>query len=75
MGRSKSYRGAPGWESQNTPRGKYTYSTGDIAKPEGTHMNKDGDGTRNVGKVGHNARAKSSSHKASGRNSGPYGES
>ena len=75
MGRSKTYQGSPGFESQNTPRGGYKYSRGDIAKPEGTHMSGEMPTGNPRGKLMAGARDKSKSGKAPGRNSGPYGNS
>lgn len=47
MGKSKSYRGAPGWEGQNTNTGKESkYSSAPAAKFEGTVMSGDGDFTK-----------------------------
>ena len=71
MGSSKSYRGAPGWEAQNTPRGETKVSKGDITKAEGTHTS----GYDDYGRKGHGGRNKSKSGRAPARNKGPHGYS
>jgi hypothetical protein len=44
MGKSKSYRGAPGWEGQNDNKGKESqYSSAPAAKYEGTVESGGGD--------------------------------
>lgn len=74
MGSSKSFRAAPGWESQNTPRGKSKVSGGPVVKPEGTHMS----GSNDYGRMGMKNSARNKSKQISGgsaKNKGPYGRS
>jgi hypothetical protein len=47
MGSSKNYLGKPGWQGNNTGRGKESgYTKTPIMKPEGTHMSGENDSPR-----------------------------
>lgn len=72
MGSSKTYRGAPGWEPKNTPRGENKVSKGAIVNAEGTHQS----GSNDYGRKGlrSGARMKSRSGMKSAK-SGTYGQS
>jgi len=72
MGSSKSHRSGPSWQSNNTGRGKESYSKGYRQVPyEGTIMSGEDQRT----KIPAKARNKSSSSRSSVKNSGPYGQS
>lgn len=72
MGNSKTYRGAPNWQDNNTNRGKESnYSSHPIAKAEGTHMGGDGDFMR--ARKGSNAGSGKSSSKRAPTSKG-YGQ-
>ena len=70
MGKSKSWRAGPGWESRNTPGGDPKVSKGAVVKAEGTHMSGGG-----YGRKGHGGRNKSKSGKMGAKNPGPHGYS
>jgi hypothetical protein len=71
VGRSKTYRGKPGWQGNNTNRGAETaYSKGNVANPEGTHMSGESDWGRKGAKSG--AGKSKSSKAAPSKQSGLY---
>jgi len=55
MGMSKTYKGSPGWQGNNTGRGKESkYTSHPVAKMEGTHMSGEGEHGRKGSKGGGN---------------------
>ena len=73
MGKSRTYRGAPGWEAQNDNKGKESpYSSAPAARFEGTTMSGDGDFMK--ARKGTSAGKNKSTSKRAGRSSG-YGQS
>jgi len=75
MGKSKSYREGPSWQSNNTGRGTESYSRADIpVKVEGTLMSGSEPSPRG-GKSLAQARNRSTSSRGPVKNDGPYGKS
>jgi hypothetical protein len=70
MGSSKSYRGGPGFQEQNTPRGKTKVSKGSVVKPEGTATS-----SKTMREGVKSTAGKSKSSHGPAKNAGPYGRS
>lgn len=73
MGKSKSYRNGPGWQSRNTPGAATKASRGAVVHAEGTHMS--GSDEYGRGGMGKSARSKSKAGRMPAKNSSPYGRS
>lgn len=73
MGTSKTHRGAPGWQSNNTVGGASAkVSRGNVVNCEGTHMSGSNGGRAGLRK---GSRMKSRSSKGSLKSAGIYGQS